>query len=46
MQYVTVRNERGQEMLDLVRSKLEVVPPVSSGKIEWLTMQTVISDDE
>jgi len=30
-QYVTVRNDKGKEMIDLVRARLQVVPTVSSG---------------
>lgn len=30
-QYVTVRNDKGKEMIELVRARLQVVPTVSSG---------------
>lgn len=46
LQYLTVRNERGREMLDRVRHRLEVAPPVASGSACTLVMQTVVSDDE
>lgn len=45
-QYVTVRNERGQEMLDSIGSQLVKYPTVSSGKRQPFVMQTVIADDE
>ena len=45
-QYVTVRNQRGQEMLDAVRPGLQVFPTVSSGNRRPFVMQTVASDDE
>ena len=45
-QYVTVRNERGKEMFDLIRDECEVTPSVSSGERKPFVMQTVVSDDE
>ncbi len=46
VQYLTVRNARGREMLDLVRPRMEVVPAMSSGDRRQFVMQTVISDDQ
>lgn len=45
-QYVTVRNDRGREMMDLIRGECDVTPSVSSGERKPFVMQTVISDDE
>ncbi|KAK3244839.1 hypothetical protein CYMTET_45566 [Cymbomonas tetramitiformis] len=45
-QYVTVRNERGQEMVDLVKSRLDIVPTVSSGDRKAFVMETVLADDK
>ena len=45
-QYVTVRNERGKEMFDMIRRDCDVTPSVSSGERKPFVMQTVISDDE
>lgn len=45
-QYVTVRNERGREMLDLVRPRLMTSPTSSSGDRKPFVLQTVQSDDE
>jgi hypothetical protein len=45
-QYVTVRNERGREMLDLVRQRLIVTPTSQSGDRKPFVLQTVQSDDE
>uniref|UniRef100_A0A061SGL6 7-hydroxymethyl chlorophyll a reductase n=1 Tax=Tetraselmis sp. GSL018 TaxID=582737 RepID=A0A061SGL6_9CHLO len=45
-QYITVRNERGREMLDVVRSRLEVIPTMESGGRRPFVMQTVIADDD
>ncbi|KAJ7520998.1 hypothetical protein O6H91_19G033400 [Diphasiastrum complanatum] len=45
-QYVTIRNERGKEMLDLVRHLLEISPPVSSGNRAPFVMETVKADDK
>ncbi|XP_024527174.1 7-hydroxymethyl chlorophyll a reductase, chloroplastic-like isoform X1 [Selaginella moellendorffii] len=44
-QYVTVRNERGREMLDLVKHLLEVTPTVSTGDRRPFVMETVKADD-
>jgi len=44
-QYVTVRNERGREMIDIVRDRLDIVPTVSSGDRKSVVMQTVEADD-
>ena len=46
LQSLTVRNERGAEMLDLVRHRLEVAPPVAAGSRRAFVMQTVLADDE
>jgi 7-hydroxymethyl chlorophyll a reductase len=45
-QYVTVRNGRGAEMMDLIREECAVTPSVSSGERKPFVMQTVIADDE
>jgi len=45
-QYVTSRNERGREMLDLIRADLDCSPSVSSGDRRPFVMQTVVADDE
>jgi len=45
-QYITIRNDRGQEMLDTVKSRLEIIPTMSSGDRKPFVLQTVISDDE
>ncbi|KAL3148810.1 hypothetical protein ABBQ32_001694 [Trebouxia sp. C0010 RCD-2024] len=45
-QYITVRNDRGQEMLDVVINRLEIIPTMSSGDRKPFVLQTVISDDE
>ena len=45
-QYITIRNDRGQEMLDSVKSRLEIIPTMSSGDRKPFVLQTVISDDE
>ncbi|KAL5542473.1 hypothetical protein UlMin_010183 [Ulmus minor] len=44
-QYVTVRNERGREMLDLVEKYLEITPTVSSGRRQPFVAETVKADD-
>ncbi|EEF44323.1 7-hydroxymethyl chlorophyll a reductase, chloroplastic [Ricinus communis] len=44
-QYVTVRNDRGREMLDLVRGLLEITPTISSGDRRPFVMETVKADD-
>lgn len=46
LQYVTVRNARGREMIEAVRDELEVTPPVSGGSRGPFVMQTVLADDE
>jgi len=46
VQYVTVRNERGREMLDLVRPRLIVTPTSSTGDRKPFVLQTVEADDE
>jgi len=45
-QYITVRNERGKEMLDSVRPRLVTTPTSSSGNRRPFVMATVESDDE
>ncbi|PNH06770.1 7-hydroxymethyl chlorophyll a reductase, chloroplastic [Tetrabaena socialis] len=45
-QYMVVRNERGQEMLDTVNHRLQVTPTISTGDRRAVVMQTVASDDE
>ena len=45
-QYITVRNERGKEMLDAVRPRLVTTPTSSSGNRRPFVMATVESDDE
>lgn len=44
-QYVTVRNERGREMLSLVENLLEITPTISSGDRRPFVMETVKADD-
>ncbi|GKD11729.1 7-hydroxymethyl chlorophyll a reductase, chloroplastic [Tanacetum coccineum] len=44
-QYVTVRNERGREMLDLVKNLLEITPTISGGQRRPFVMETVKADD-
>eukprot|EP00898_Chlorokybus_atmophyticus_P003459 jgi/Chlat1/4113/Chrsp26S04124 len=44
-QYITVRNSKGREMLDLVRDQLEITPTVSTGSRTAFVMETVKSDD-
>ncbi|KAK6130517.1 hypothetical protein DH2020_035726 [Rehmannia glutinosa] len=44
-QYVTVRNERGKEMLNLVKDLLEITPTISSGERRPFVMETVKADD-
>lgn len=46
LQYVTVRNDRGREMMDRVSQRLERVPAVSSGSRSAFVMSTVVADDE
>ena len=45
-QYVTVRNEKGREMMDMIRDDCNITPSVSSGERKSFVMQTVVSDDE
>ncbi|CAK0787353.1 hypothetical protein CVIRNUC_010573 [Coccomyxa viridis] len=45
-QYITVRNERGQRMLDTVKSHLQVLPTMQAGDRRPFVLQTVIADDE
>ena len=45
-QYITVRNGRGQEMLDTVKQRLEIIPTMSSGDRKPFVLQTVVADDE
>nr|CAD1820940.1 unnamed protein product [Ananas comosus var. bracteatus] len=44
-QYITVRNERGREMLSLVENLLEITPTVSNGNRRPFVMETVKADD-
>lgn len=44
-QYVTIRNERGQEMLNLVKDLLEITPTISTGNRRPFVMETVKADD-
>ncbi|WCJ24166.1 7-hydroxymethyl chlorophyll a reductase chloroplastic [Euphorbia peplus] len=44
-QYVTVRNERGREMLSLVKDLLEITPTTSSGNRRPFVIETVKADD-
>ncbi|KAL6971173.1 7-hydroxymethyl chlorophyll a reductase [Sarracenia purpurea var. burkii] len=44
-QYVTVRNERGKEMLNLVKDLLDITPTTSSGDRRPFVMETVKADD-
>ncbi|XP_039814420.1 7-hydroxymethyl chlorophyll a reductase, chloroplastic-like isoform X4 [Panicum virgatum] len=44
-QYITVRNDRGREMLSLVEGLLESTPTVSSGARQPFVMETVKADD-
>ncbi|KAM1746322.1 hypothetical protein ACFX11_012963 [Malus domestica] len=44
-QYVTVRNERGREMLSLIKKHLAITPTTSSGTRRPFTMETVKADD-
>ncbi|KAG9148777.1 hypothetical protein Leryth_018090 [Lithospermum erythrorhizon] len=45
-QYVTVRNEQGKEMLDLVKDLLEITPAMSQGNRRPFVMETVKADDD
>ncbi|KAL4190708.1 hypothetical protein AMTRI_Chr07g26120 [Amborella trichopoda] len=44
-QYITVRNERGREMLNLIMHLLEVSPTISTGNRHPYVMETVKTDD-
>eukprot|EP00250_Pteridium_aquilinum_P013030 c21089_g1_i2 orf=189-1514(-) len=44
-QYLTVRNERGREMLNVVQHLLQITPTVSSGNRRPFVMETVKADD-
>ncbi|CAA7015312.1 unnamed protein product, partial [Microthlaspi erraticum] len=44
-QYITVRNERGKEMLSLVENLLEISPTISSGDRRPFVTETVKADD-
>ncbi|XP_052189461.1 7-hydroxymethyl chlorophyll a reductase, chloroplastic [Diospyros lotus] len=44
-QYVTIRNERGREMLNLVKDLLEITSTTSSGDRRPFVMETVKADD-
>ncbi|KAI0528990.1 hypothetical protein KFK09_001535 [Dendrobium nobile] len=45
-QYITVRNERGREMLNLVENLLEITDTTSSGSRRPFVMETVNADDK
>lgn len=45
-QYVTVRNERGAEMMSSVASSLETYPTASQGDRRPFVTSTVVQDDE
>ncbi|KAK1266868.1 hypothetical protein QJS04_geneDACA000123 [Acorus gramineus] len=45
-QYITVRNERGREMLNLIQNQLEITPTVSGGTRQPYVMETVKADDK
>ncbi|KAL5199729.1 hypothetical protein ABZP36_020932 [Zizania latifolia] len=45
-QYITVRNDRGREMLSLVEGLLESTPTISSGVRQPFVVETVKADDE
>ncbi|KAL8162854.1 hypothetical protein V2J09_014343 [Rumex salicifolius] len=44
-QYITVRNERGKEMLSLIENLLEVTPTITSGNRRPFVVETVKADD-
>lgn len=44
-QYITIRNERGREMLSLVEHLLEVSHTISTGERRPFVMETVKADD-
>lgn len=45
-QVVTVRNERGRELLESVRGAIETSPTMAAGSRREFVMQTAIADDE
>ncbi|XP_074567843.1 7-hydroxymethyl chlorophyll a reductase, chloroplastic [Curcuma longa] len=45
-QYITVRNEKGREMLELVEKLLEITPTTTSGYRKPFVMETVKADDK
>uniref|UniRef100_A0A7N0USR5 7-hydroxymethyl chlorophyll a reductase, chloroplastic n=1 Tax=Kalanchoe fedtschenkoi TaxID=63787 RepID=A0A7N0USR5_KALFE len=45
-QYVTIRNERGREMFDLIKNSLDVTSTISSGNRRPFVMETVKADDK
>lgn len=45
-QWITVRNERGQEMLDLVMEQLETQPVTASGKRQPAVQQSIPAYDQ
>ncbi|KAI3928647.1 hypothetical protein MKW98_024248 [Papaver atlanticum] len=44
-QYITVRNQRGKKMLNLVKNLLEITPTISTGDRRPFVMETVKADD-
>lgn len=44
-QYITVRNQKGEELLETVRHRIETTPTVSSGSRQSFVMSTVVADD-
>lgn len=44
-QYMTVRNQRGQALVDLAGSALVTAPPLSSGDRRPFVLETVLADD-
>ena len=45
MQFVTIRNERGREMFDAVRDRMDVAPTVDTGDRKAFVMETLLTDD-
>lgn len=45
-QYVTIRNDRGQEMMDLVKERFVIEPTVTAGDRRSTVIQTVKADDQ
>lgn len=45
-QYITVRNDRGQELLDSVKDRLVIQPTVSQGSRQAFVEATVLQDDQ